>query len=286
MIKGLILDIDGVLVGEKIGYNSPFPHPDVLERIRKIHSGGTPVTLCTGKPAYAIGKIVIDCGLDNPHISDGGAIISDPITGTIIQKHVIDPTLVTQLLETCFAAGIYVEVYTPDRYIIQKDQFRENLTPIHTIVLQTPPRMVADLTKETLRHEVIKVMPVARDEKEKQKLIELFAPFADRAVMSLGVHPIANPHWFGLVTTKGISKRESALEAMNALKIDIADCLGVGDSTSDWQFMELCGYAATVGNGTTELKNHISEKKNQGYVTDKSVDDNGILDILTHFSLG
>ena len=33
-IKAIILDVDGVIVGEKIGFNSPNPHPDVIEKLK------------------------------------------------------------------------------------------------------------------------------------------------------------------------------------------------------------------------------------------------------------
>ena len=286
MIRALILDIDGVLVGEKIGYNSPNPHTDVISAIQKIHSNTLPVTFCTGKPHYAIGQLIEDCGLQNPHITDGGALIMDPVSQKIIKKHVMSADLVDQLIEVFTQANIYTELYTPSGYIIQKNQFRENLTPVHTHILQTPPLIVESLRNEAQKQEIIKVMPVAKNNKEKETLIHLFEPFQARAVLSLGVHPIANPHQFGLITAHGVSKKQSAVDAMHALGIDMKNCLGVGDSTSDWQFMEHTGFAATLGNGTTELKNLVGTKGSTGFVTDKSVDENGILAIFDHFSLG
>ncbi len=285
MIKALILDIDGVLVGEKIGYNSPSPHPDVISAIQKIHSNSLPVTFCTGKPHYAIGQLINDCDLNNPHITDGGALIMDPASQKIIKKHVIPTDLVQRLIDVYLQANIYTELYTPSGYIIQKNRFRENLTPIHTHILQTPPLIVESLRAIAQEQEIIKVMPVAKNHEEKEKLMKLFEPFQTQAVLSLGVHPIANPHQFGLITARGVSKKQSAFDAMHALGIDMKDCLGVGDSTSDWQFMEHAGYAATLGNGTTELKNLIGTKGSAGYVTDKSVDQNGILSVFNHFSL-
>lgn len=32
-IKGIILDVDGVIVGEKIGFNSPNPNLEVIETL-------------------------------------------------------------------------------------------------------------------------------------------------------------------------------------------------------------------------------------------------------------
>ena len=37
-ILGIILDVDGVIVGEKIGFNSPNPHIDVINKLRELKS--------------------------------------------------------------------------------------------------------------------------------------------------------------------------------------------------------------------------------------------------------
>lgn len=86
-IKGIILDIDGVIVGEKIGFNSPDPHPDVIKRLREIRKQGIFVSLCTGKPHFAIKSIIKAAELDNMHITDGGGVIIDPIDNIVVKKH-------------------------------------------------------------------------------------------------------------------------------------------------------------------------------------------------------
>lgn len=278
MIKAIITDIDGVLVGDKIGVNSPYPNDLVVKRLKQIHETGIPIILCSGKPHYAIGKIISDCNLDNPHITDGGALIINPTTNTIIKKHVMDPTLVTHIVSAYIQENMYVEIYTPDSYLIQKSQVREPLTKLHTYVLQTPPVLVTDLTKESLLHEVIKVVPIAVDRNNTIRLKQIFDPFASNLTLAINVHPIANPHQFGLITAKGVSKKQSALDAMTSINIPPNEFLGIGDSTSDWSFMELCGVSATVSNGSDELKKQVT-------FIGPSVDDNGMLTILDHFKL-
>jgi hydroxymethylpyrimidine pyrophosphatase-like HAD family hydrolase len=50
--------------------------------------------------------------------------------------------------------------------------------------------------------------------------------------------------------------------------------------------MQLCGYVATMQNGTDEIKKLMREKDfGRKYVSNKSVDENGILDIFDHFCL-
>lgn len=284
MVKGLILDIDGVIVGEKIGYNSPYPHPDVISRLKSVRASGIPVILSTGKPHYSIAKIIADCGLNNPHVVNNGAIIIDPMQGKIVKKHVMDKTLVAELLETYISAGFYTELYTSDAYYIQKNQYRKNLTPVHTHVLQTEPQIVPDLAAVAHEHEVIKVMPVAIDDAtDKNRLLAFFEPFRLRAEISIGIHPVANPHRFGAITAKGVSKRQSTIDAVTAIGLRLADCLGVGDTDGDWLFIELCGYKAAIGNASDGLKQNVIRSGQNGYAAYRTVDENGVLEILDHF---
>ena len=71
MKKAIILDVDGVIIGEKKGVNTPHPHPDVMEKMQTIRSNGIPVVLCTAKPAFAIEYEIKEACLNNPHIADG-----------------------------------------------------------------------------------------------------------------------------------------------------------------------------------------------------------------------
>ena len=59
--------------------------------------------------------------------------------------------------------------------------------------------------------------------------------------------------------------------------------LGVGDSKSDRNFIELCKYGAAMGNASQELKDLVSSKGEDYAFIGPSVDENGILTILDHF---
>ena len=86
MIRGIILDIDGVIVGEKIGFNSPYPHPDVIQKLKSLREKWIVVSLCTAKPHFSIQKIIVDAGLNNLHITNGGGVIIDPINNVVLKK--------------------------------------------------------------------------------------------------------------------------------------------------------------------------------------------------------
>jgi len=128
-------------------------------------------------------------------------------------------------------------------------------------------------------------MPIAKNEDDKKRLIELFEPFKNDLTLSWGIHPIALPHLFGIITAKGISKKQAALEIANSIRVKPEEMLGVGDSTSDWQFIETCGYAGAMGNASEELKQLVCSKGKENSFIGKSVDENGILDIFNYLSL-
>ena len=283
MIKGLILDVDGVLVGGKQGYNWPNPHPQIIQALKLLRKKGITVSLCTGKGTFAIKDIVLSANLDNVHIGDGGALVVDIIHNKIIDQHIIKSPDVKSVVKTLLSEGIYIELYTQDGYFIQKDQIGEKTTK-HKDILYKEPFVVNSLEKVANDLQIVKIMPVADDENQKKIISNLFEPYQKNLTLQWGVHPIALPYQFGMITSKGISKKHAALVISQHTGIPLSEMLGVGDSMSDWLFMEICGFVGAMGNASQELKEKVLSKKESGYIG-KSVDENGLIDILDHFDL-
>lgn len=285
MIKAIILDVDGIIIGEKIGYNSPHPHSDVIAALKKVREKGTAVCLCTAKPHYSITEEINRPNLHNPHIADAGAVIIDPIDNIIIEKYVLDKALVKHIMQALKDANVYTEFYTVDDYFIQKEQAAE-ITKIHTHILQREPVFLNDIVAESEKYDVTKIMPIAIDNEDKKHVSEILKRFVTKASISWGVHPVALPLQFCIVTAPGSSKKEGAEAIVKSLGISFDEVLGIGDSTSDWNFIKLCGYGATLANGTEELKENLKFKGEGKYFVSKgSVDENGILEIIKYFSL-
>lgn len=282
-IKAAILDVDGVIIGERKGVNSPDPHPLVLEKLKQLQSCGISIILCTAKPYYSIQSIIQGANLNNPHICDGGGLLINPCEDRILECNSLSQEessrVVTWLLENKF----YTEVYGINDYFIQSNQTCE-ITDKHTHVLQQPPQQVNSLLEYVCSGEpIVKIMAVVEDENSKYTLQRLFSERGFDLVLSWGVHPIVLPLQFGIITQKGISKEHGAKRIIEELSLSFADTLGVGDSTSDWQFINLCRYGAAMGNGSNELKELVQSKGEGFYYVGPSVDENGIINILDHF---
>lgn len=282
MIRSLVLDIDGVLVGEKIGFNTPDPHSEVLSRLAAIRSSGIPIILCTAKPHYSIQSIITAANLTNPHITLAGGIIIDPIRNAIIESHPFIKQLAQELANLCVRNSFYTEVYTRDTYYILKSVENE-LTKVHTHILQHAPGLT-ELFDSVLTDDVYKILPIVPNESGIQTVNDAFIPFKDSIETTWSTHPIANPHQFCNIAPAGISKRQATLNVLSHLGLDPAQTLSVGDSTSDWKFMELTGYAATLKNGQGPLKALVNAKGDAGFIGGH-VDTNGILEIFDHFHL-
>ena len=281
-VKGIILDVDGVIVGEKIGFNSPNPHIDVINKLKELRNKGIPISLCTAKPHFSIGSIINDAGLDNYHITDGGGVIINPITKSIVKKYIIDKELAKIVLKMCIDNNIYTEFYTVENYYIQADQ-ECDITPKHIHILQENPVKLKDIVEESSQYEITKIMPIALDEEDQERVKKLYNNLNINLTLSWGIHPVANPLKFGIITAPGISKKQGAIEISKNMNVPLENILAVGDSTSDWQFIELCGFVGAMGNASEELKRLVATKEEGHYYIGNSVDENGIIEILNYF---
>jgi hydroxymethylpyrimidine pyrophosphatase-like HAD family hydrolase len=90
------------------------------------------------------------------------------------------------------------------------------------------------------------------------------------------------PLQFGIITAPDTTKKQGALDIAKILDVPIENFLAVGDSTSDWKFMKICGFVAAMGNASDELKELVITKDNKGYIGE-SVDENGIIEILNWY---
>jgi hydroxymethylpyrimidine pyrophosphatase-like HAD family hydrolase len=179
--------------------------------------------------------------------------------------------------------NVYVEIYTAENYYIQTD-FDKVITKGHTHVLQQNPIVVGSLLEIVPSLEITKIMPIAKDEKDRETVKKIFENSGSELVMSWGVHPVILPLQFGIITAPNISKEHGASRIIENFGCSGSEVLGVGDSTSDWQFMQMCGLVGAMGNATQELKNLVMSRVDRGIVGE-NVDENGVLDILSHFKL-
>lgn len=282
-IKAIILDVDGVIVGDKKGYNAPYPPLEVIKKLKQIREKGIYVILCSAKPYYSVKKIVDDAHLNNIQTALAGAILVDPSSLEITKKHIIESEITVYLTKKFIDNNIYTEIYTTEKYYIQKNQ-KNKVTELHNFTLSFEPIMVDSLTDQVKKSEIVKILPVTRTVKERQIVDKIFSDYISKLMIGWSTHPAIKGYFFGNITASGVSKKQSVIEIINLYKIKTEEILGVGDSLTDWDFIGICGYAGAMGNATQELKKLVQSKGKNGYIG-KSVNENGILDIFNYFGL-
>lgn len=284
MIKAIILDVDGVIVGDKTGINFPLPHSDVIQKFKKLHAKGLPIILCTGKFNFAIQEIIKQAKLDNPHITDGGALIINPIKNQIIKGHIIEKDIVKECIKSCLGQNIYIELYTPHAYFIQKNQVSE-FTDKRVKVLQMEPSIVDSLSVLVEQEDIIKIIGFVDNESKMPQLEKIMSNLGNKVTFTWSSHPFLKPVRPGVITAPNVSKAHAVKEAAASLGLSFEEILGVGDTLSDWGFMELCKYAATLENGEEKLKELVKTKGEGNYFISPHVNDNGIFEILNYFQI-
>ncbi len=272
------------MVGKQEGVNFPLPHQDVIAALKNVSAYGTPIVLCTAKFGHAIENIALQAELRNPHITDGGALIIDWLDDGVVAQYPLESTVVHSYTQSCLEFGIHTEIYTADTYYVQASQVSE-FTHLRTKLLQAEPLIVTSLLDIAAQESVIKVINFSKGKDDMPKLESNIRRYGDKVTFVWSQNPFLAPRRGMVVTSPGVSKQHAAAEVMKRLKIPFEAVLGIGDSESDWNFMQLCGYVATVEEDSAALQQLAKSKGEGRYYFGSSVDDHGIIEILKHFKV-
>lgn len=282
MIKAIVLDIDGVIVGTKEGQNFPHPSQKVSSALRKIHDKGIPVSFLTAKPAFAAAENIKAVGIDNPHIADGGATVFNPIRNQIIQSNAIPTDTIVQLLRS-LPNNTNVDLFSSDGYYHQAS-LKNEFTMLYTNFVGRAPVFTDDLEAVAKKERITKINIIAFNDKEKEMLNDIVKNSSKSYSFNWSSNPYLKPARILVVTAKGSSKRSGVEVLANYLNVPFDDILGIGDTLHDWDFLEICGYKAAMENATQELKEKINLRDPQ-HVIGGHVDEDGILDVFKYFKL-
>ncbi|WKZ24353.1 MAG: HAD family hydrolase [Candidatus Dojkabacteria bacterium] len=276
MIRAAIFDIDGVILGHKPGVTFPIPSPSVRERLQ-ILAMNIPVSLCTVKVFFAVKPIIEACHIENaPHIVDAGATIASANTFEL-QATAISTPHAQQLLGELNKKGIYSEWYTTlGQYTFTSGDTR--IRESRTVLFGKEATLLTEPTEE----DIVKIIVFPMTEEQKHALREIEMKYQKYATLKWGINPSKIPYENAFFTHPLATKYHGAQKIAALTGIPLAETLGVGDSTNDWSFMQQCGYVATLSNANEALKELVSSR--QGFVSDQSVEDDGILTILDHFA--
>ncbi|RJQ36281.1 HAD-IIB family hydrolase [Candidatus Microgenomates bacterium] len=281
MLKAIVLDVDGVIVGKRKGFNFPNPHGEVLEFLKKIRLKGIPVILCTAKFSFAIEEIIKKSGLKNPHIAERGALIYDLLEKKVIKSSPLLKELAKQIILSAIENNIFVEAFTQKDYFIHKGQ-NEEILKKRVAILQTNPKIIDFNSDIFFPKSILKILFTARDENDKKAIEKISSSFKDKIETFWTMHPSSLPLEYFSIAAVGVSKGEALKEVAQNLNISLDNVLAVGDTLGDWEFMKVCKYVGTLENAEEELKKMVKLKGENSFIG-PSVDNHGIIKIINHF---
>lgn len=282
MVKLIVLDVDGVIVGHKHGVNFPYPNKKVFEALKKVRQTGIPVVLCSGKYFPAIEPIIHQAHLNNPHITDSGSLIIDPLENKTISSFYINKDLVSDILNTCAQNNIHAEVFSENGHYLQKN-IPDEFVKRRTLIVQKDPILVDSLAEEAKKHQVIRLVALSFNENDREKIEASLKRYNKLLKLVWSMHPSTKPWEYYLITALNASKANALTKITQELDIPLNQALGVGDTLGDWEFMNLCGYVATMADASDQLKELVKSKKEGKHLIAPSVDEDGILKIFSYF---
>jgi len=281
MVKAVVLDIDGVIIGNLSGFNFPYPSKEVSKALKKIHGKGIPVSFLTGKTTFAAWENISKIGIDNPHIADGGAIIFNPVQGKIVKKEILNKESIKKLIN--LLPYNYFNFFTTENYYLLKSSENE-YTKIYEKFIGKPPILVDSKIEVLESSEISKLNISSFNIDEKEKITSALNTLSDEFNFSWSRGPNTGEVETVVVTSKLASKKQGVKYLSEYLGIDLKDVLGVGDTIHDWDFIEICGYKGAMGNATEELKSKFNFKNDNEFLGG-NVNEDGIIKILENFNL-
>jgi HAD superfamily hydrolase (TIGR01484 family) len=285
MIKAIVLDIDGVIVGSKPGVNLPHPSLHISQVLKKINDGGVPVSLLSGKASFIVEETVRKIGLDNLHVADGGAVVFNPLHNTVAHEQDIDPHAVASLVQSALKHNVCVSLFTREARYIFASQLRSHAQFFekYQSIVQVDAHIIHDI-QEISSLKVLRIL-LGSDTVEQKEIIGRILNDVDIPIAtSWSGHPRLTPAELLIITKKGVGKRSGFLHLIKSRNVTPEEVLGVGDTVHDWDFMELCGYKGVMENATQGLKEKVDFSQKNTFLGGH-VNEDGILKILRHFSL-
>ena len=282
----VFIDVDGTILehGSVIA-------PSTVTAIRSARRAGHTVYLCTGRSAGDIHPAVREIGFDGV-ISNGGAFavrIDDDGTERPIAAHLMPRALTDRMLGYFEDRGIHYFLQTDDAVYAspgigaaadeffrqRRDRHAEDLRALGLDDDDAPlPAISYRPLGEVDLDQVVKATFISADS---DTLARAQADLGDAFHVIPGSIPMPGGS-NGEIAQLGVNKGSAIVEVLDALGLDAADSVGIGDSWNDVEMFEVVGTAVAMGGADPELQARAD------FVTTGVLDD-GVHDALVRLGL-
>lgn len=265
MVRLVAIDVDGTL------FNSKHELSQGNERaIRELINRGIHVVIATGKPYVTIAEIVARLGLTSPQITSEASIVTDPVTGRILQRTGVPFDLASQVVDIGLELNATIVVSAGDKTFAR--EMNEDVAYMLTYGDPVPELM--DDLRQALHPLPTHLMMITYQKDA------LFLAAEERFRRELGaklrIHRSV-PYYLNFVNPD-VSKGKTLRDVCQLLDVDLKETLVIGDSENDLTMFKAAGCAVAMGNSEERIKAQAH------YVTDSN-DQDGVAHAIHHLIL-
>lgn len=257
------LDIDGTIIdsGETIADST-------IDAVRAARSNGHLVYLCTGRADIEIYPAIREIGFDGA-ITAGGGFAS--IGDELVISRTMPANAVARMVDFYEESGydFYLQSYGeifPSAGV--RDRFAQYLAMDLTRADTSRPdvEQATDIDEHPALQAFADVRGFELTGIAKSVFLGTDMTAFDRVSDSLSdeFHVITGtiPHLgggSGEVTLQGVNKGTTIHQVLDRLGLDIANAIGIGDSSNDIEMLQMCGVGIAMGNATDAIKAYADE---------------------------
>lgn len=215
--KALLVDLDGTVLPP-----DDQPTPAVIEAI-KAASQLIPVGVASGRVQHEVGHYARMFGLTGPQIADNGATLLDPVTGRPLATHSLDRGDAEHVISTLQPEAMRLLVCDEGRMVFDPAEISH--WTVSVIIAEFPTEADARVWADRLQSNSV------------------------NAVVSLG----NKDDWYVNCTKSGVDKGTGARDFSQAVGVDPADLMVIGDGWNDLPMFRAAGYAFAMQGAPDEL---------------------------------
>lgn len=258
--KLIVCDLDGTLL------NSAREITDENRKaIELLKAKGKQVIIATGRHDLIANKYFYELGLATPIIACNGALIKDIHSDKVLYMKVMEPAVVSEVLDFCEYNQLDYLVYTPKAIYYSENSERINLVRKYNNSvkreLQAPNYCVTAL--DPLNQDVIKILIRSQDEHIHKILNECINKDGRLTIVKSekGLIDIMN---------SGVSKGDALVTLSEHLDMNLKDTVVFGDNHNDISMFKVAGLSIAVANAEEDLKrvaDHITLSNDESGVS-------------------
>lgn len=251
----IALDCDGTLLDP-----TGRVRPAVSAAVREAMQRGVLVTLATGRRFDSAQAIAREVGVELPLVLHGGTVIQDSETGEVLYEDVMEPALLSRVVDEVLGEGQQPVLYTSPAAggsLISGPPERDNAATASYLGHQLRVQRLPYEELRTGRH-VISV-GVFEDNDVLRGLYDRLGRWPEVKVLLWEPDPMYPDAMYLLdILNVGCSKAKALEQLAQRYGIRMYEVMAVGDQINDFEMLEAAGLGVAMGNAIPLLQDRAN----------------------------